>query len=166
MTAHASTANDVNVLAIACDNTWLHVYDDVSTLLQDDDIGVGNDAHGAMEFFDRDGRRLAPVFTHAWTLMDLAPTGEPPDPEELQGRMCAVVDHVRDYLDRHGDSAERQLSRFGLTPAAAVRQLPKIEGMKYVDSLAAFVAPTSANGDEHNGDWFHNMLHRTGWTHD
>lgn len=165
MTAHTSVAGNVNVLAIACDNSWLHVYDDVSTLLQDDDIGAKNDATGGMEFFDRDGRRLAPVFTSTWTLMDLAPTGEAPDPEAVRERMSLVVDHVRDYLERHGDAVEGQLSRFGLTPADAIRHLPKIEGVKYVDSLGAFVAPAGVDGDEHDGDWFHNMMHRTGWTH-
>jgi hypothetical protein len=97
--------------------------------------------------------------------VDLTPTTEPPDPEGLQGRMCAVVTHVRDYLDGHADIAGRQLARFMLTPADAIDRLPKIEGTKYTDSLAAFVAPASVDGDEDNGDWFHNMLHRTGWTH-
>jgi hypothetical protein len=166
MTQRPSNSSNVDVLAIAWDNSWLHVYPDVPTLLQDDDIGAGNDAHGGMEFFAGDGRRLVPVFTREWRLENLVTAGDRPDPDALHDRLCAVVDHVRGYLDRHGDTARQQLARFGLTPAEAIDRLPRIEGRKYSESLTAFVPQGPEHDDEHDGDWMHNLMHRAGWTHD
>jgi hypothetical protein len=165
MTAHTSNASTANVLAIANDNSWLHVYPDVATLLQDDDIGAGDDARGGMEFFDRDARRLVPVFNPSWQLVDLAPAEDRPEPDRLNDRLRTVVDHVRNYLDGHQAAAAPRLKRFGITPAEAIARLPVLDGLKYADSLSAFVAPVQ-DEYEHNGDWMHNLLHRAGWTHD
>jgi|GEM_PF-2338816 hypothetical protein len=153
---------DVQPIVIASDNSFAHAYDSVADMLVDKNIG----AKGGLEFFDRAGRRLAPVFSHAWELEGLEPTLDDPDPELVQARLQAVVQHVGDYIRRHPDV----VAGSGLSVEAAIAALPKIGAGTLAEDAAQFpgARPAASGGSIRlmdPGGWFHNALHAAGWTH-
>lgn len=146
---------DSSFAAIAADNTWAHRYPDAARMLKEKDIGVK--FSGGMEFFDLLGRRLAPVFSPAWELVDLQPTMDEPDPGTVRRRLLAVVEHVKAFIIAHPEVAER----FGLTCEEAIDALPQLQG----ETIAAYLASFPGAELPNTGNWFHNALHAGGWTH-
>ncbi|MEE6258930.1 hypothetical protein [Plantactinospora sonchi] len=153
---------DVQPIVIASDNSFAHAYDSVTDLLGEKDLG----GKGGLEFFDRAGRRLTPVFNDAWELESLVPTLDDADPELVQARLQAVVQHVRDYISRHPDL----VAGSGLSLKAAIAALPKIGEGTLVEDAAQFPGPTAPSSDGpnrlmHSDGWFHNAMHAAGWAH-
>jgi hypothetical protein len=157
------------IVALATDDTFAHVYLRISDLLADDDIGSGpGERSGAMEFFDGNGRALAPVFSPQWQIRRLRATGARPAPDELQRRLRRVVEHSRTYLRRHPDEAQR----YGLDPAEAEALLPDLDGLDLRSTILTFAATRdqgdvtgAALADEDSGGFWHNLRHRAGWNH-
>ena len=150
----------VTVLAVAGDDTWLHLYRDVPSMLKDDDIGTKGNFHGPIEFFDRDAFRLVPVFGPDWQLEDLRKSHEMLDPCLIRRRLYAVVRHVEGHLRRHPEVLEP----YHLTLEDAISQLPPLTGPDLDDDLA--VLWTILGPFSHSGGFFHNALHAAGWRHD
>jgi hypothetical protein len=165
-TSSTDGSEAANLLAIANDNSWLHVYPDVHTMLLEDDIGTGGDHAGGIEFFDNEGHRLAPIFSPKWGLVGLTTAEDKADPDYVRARMRSVVDHVRRHLDRHRTDESARLKRHGLTAEQAGSKLPDLADLNLAESLRAFLPGPDDDGFEHDGSWMHNLLHRTGWTHD
>ncbi|MFY1669851.1 hypothetical protein ACN27G_07800 [Plantactinospora sp. WMMB334] len=153
---------EIEPIVIASDNSFAHAYGSVAEMLGEKDIGAK--AQGGLEFFDKAGRRLAPVFSHAWELEGLVPTLDDPEPELIQGRLQAVVQHVGDYIRRHPEI----VADSGLTPEAAIESLPQLGGGTLADDAAHFPGGDAPSGGIRlmtPGSWFHNSLHAAGWTH-
>ncbi|AVT32776.1 MULTISPECIES: hypothetical protein [unclassified Plantactinospora] len=153
---------EIEPIVIASDNSFAHAYGSVAEMLSEKDIGAK--AQGGLEFFDKAGRRLAPVLSHAWELEGLVPTLEDPDPELVQGRLQAVVQHVGDYIRRHPET----VADSGLTVDEAIAALPQLGGGTLAEDAAHFPGGDSPSGGVRlmtQGGWFHNSLHAAGWTH-
>ncbi|MEO3743957.1 hypothetical protein [Plantactinospora sp. B5E13] len=153
---------DVQPIVIASDNSFAHAYDSVADLLGEKDLG----GKGGLEFFDRAGHRLTPVFNDAWELESLVPTLDDAEPDLVQARLQAVVQHVRDYLRRHPELVNGS----GLSLEAAIAALPKIGEGTLRDDAAQFPGPTAPASDGairlmHSDGWFHNAMHAAGWAH-
>jgi hypothetical protein len=153
------TESEVTIIAIAGDDTWLHLYSDVRSLLGDTGVGANGGSHGSIEFFDGEGRRLAPVFGPDWKLEDLQRSAEVLDPCHLRRRLYAVVRHVEGHLRRHPEILEP----FRLTLEEAVAKLPRLPGPGLDDDLAVLWESLGRVG--HSAGFFHNALHAGGWTH-
>jgi hypothetical protein len=164
----STTQAGSEILAIANDNTFAHAYASVADLLQDDDIGAGpGERSGPLEFFDSTGHRLAPVFDTGWRLRDLTPTADRADAPAVQQRLAECVAHLGTFLARHPEEA----AAHGLGVDEAIALLPRVDAAPdLAASLAAFsavrddgVLPPAVAADSQG--WFHNLRHRTGWTH-
>jgi hypothetical protein len=159
-TAPEITESDVAIVAIAGDDTWLHLYGDLRSLLGDTDIGTNGNSHGAMEFFAGDGRRLLPVFGPDWSLENLHRSAEAPDPCQLRRRLYAVVRHVEGHVRRHPEILEP----FKLKLDEAIAKLPRLSGPGLEEDLTALWEILGRVS--HSAGFFHNALHAGGWTHD
>ena len=159
---HSAPPADVQPIVIASDNSFAHAYPSVADMLSEKDIGAK--AQGGLDFFDHAGRRLAPVFSPTWELERLAQTLDEPDPELVQGRLQAVVQHVADYIRRHPEV----VAEFGMSAQQAIDALPQLGGDTLAADAAQFPgsqAPSGEVGLMTSGNWFHNSLHAAGWTH-
>ncbi|MFI6265029.1 hypothetical protein [Micromonospora sp. NPDC051006] len=150
---------DVQPVVIASDNTFAHAYASVAEMLSERDLG----AKGGLEFFDRSGRRLAPVLSPTWEVAGLAPTLDEPDPKLLTGRLAAVVQHVGDHIRRHPEV----IARSGLSVEEALAALPRIGAGTLAEDLAQLPGATADGefGLMDSGGWFHNAMHAAGWAH-
>lgn len=166
-TSSTDGSEAANLLAIANDNSWLHVYPDVHVMLLEDDIGTGGNQAGGIDFFDNEGHRLTTIFSPTWGLVGLAPTEDKPDPDYVRARMRSVVEHVRRHLDHHRAEESARLKRHNLSADQASSKLPDLTDLNLAESMRAFLPGPDDDGEfEHDGSWMHNLLHRTGWTHD
>ncbi|GIG91588.1 hypothetical protein [Plantactinospora endophytica] len=154
---------EIEPILIASDNSFAHAYGSVAEMLSEKDIGAM--AQGGLEFFDRAGRRLAPVLSHAWELEGLVPTLEDPDPELIQGRLQAVVQHVADHIRRHPEV----VADSGLTADEAIAALPQIGGGTLAEDAAHFPGGEQPSSGGIRlmtpGGWFHQTLHAAGLAH-
>ncbi|ROT33117.1 hypothetical protein [Micromonospora sp. HM5-17] len=161
LSSRPATATDVQPIVIASDNSFAHAYDSVAEMLAEKDLGE----KGGLEFFDRAGRRLVPVLSHAWELEGLVPALDDPDPELVQARLQAVVQHVGDYIRRHPEV----VAGSGLSVDEAIAALPTIGTGTLAEDAAQFPgAQPSSDGAIQlmdSGGWFHNALHAAGWSH-
>src|SRR5688572_6460002 len=86
-------------LTLGARNDFLHTYPDVDTMLAEHDIGAGvQEKPAALEFFDSHGQRYAGVYDPQWRLLDLVPSADPPDLEQLRRRVEAVRAHLRSFI--------------------------------------------------------------------
>ena len=153
---------DIAPIVIASDNSFAHAYGSVAEMLNEKDIGAKS--QGALEFFDLAGRRLAPVLSDRWELEGLVPALDDPDPELVQARLQAVMQHVRDYIRRNPEV----IADSGLSVEAALKALPQIGGGTLAQDAAQFPGGEPLGGGIKlmtQGGWFHNSLHAAGWTH-
>lgn len=160
--SHPAPANEIAPIVIASDNSFAHAYGSVPEMLSEKDLGAKS--QGALEFFDLAGRRLAPIFSDAWELEGLLPTLDDPDPELVQARLQAVVQHVREYIRRNPDV----IADSGLTLEAALARLPQVGTGTLAQDAAQFPGGEPLGGGIRlmdRGNYFHNALHAAGWTH-
>jgi len=155
-------ANELAPIVLASDNSFAHAYGSVTEMLTEKDLG--GKAQGAVEFFDLAGRRLAPVLSDSWELEGLVPTLDDPDPELVQARLQAVVQHVREYIRRNPDV----VADSGMSLEAALEGLPQVGGGTLAQDAAHFPGGEPLGGGMRlmtRGNYFHNALHAAGWTH-
>ncbi|TDC40674.1 hypothetical protein E1211_00780 [Micromonospora sp. 15K316] len=154
-----AATTDVQPVVIATDNTFAHAYASVGEMLSDRNLR----AKGGLEFFDRSGRRLAPLLTDAWEVRGLVPTSDEPDPALLQGRLAAVIRHVGDYIRRHPEVVA------GMPADEAVAALPHIGKDTLAEDVAKLPGAGTPSGGTvgpmDSGGWFHNAMHAAGWAH-
>lgn len=158
----AAAPADVQPIVISTGNSFAHAYSSLADLLSEKDLG--GSAHGGLEFFDRQGRRLTPVFSQTWELEGLVPTLDEPDPELVQGRLQAVVQHVADYIRRHPEA----VAEFGLSVSEAIDGLPKLGGGTLAEDAAQFPGSEAlSDGMQlmHSAGYWHNLLHAAGIDH-
>jgi hypothetical protein len=125
---------------ISCENDWVHVYDSVRSMLHATDLGSGHP--GALEFFDVEGRRLAPVFDGVWALSGLRHTGERANEIRVQRRLRAVVQSLRATVDERLSKSETSFTR-----AQVLASLPTLNG----EVLAECFNLLSTNFGDGNG---------------
>jgi hypothetical protein len=153
------------MLVIGARNDFLHTYADVATLLAERDIGAGvGEMPLALEFFDSRGQRYAGRYDAQWRLVDLVPTGEPPDLDGLLRRVEAVRDHMRSFIRQRRDVVEL----YGMTQdeALAVFESPA-ESRVLAGAVRPFAPggadddlfPAGAFGDEDDQGIWHNLIH-------
>ncbi|MEV4811008.1 hypothetical protein [Micromonospora avicenniae] len=159
-TEQAATT-DVQPVVIATDDTFAHAYSSVSEMLSDRNLR----AKGGVEFFDRSGRRLAPLLTDAWEVRGLVPTVDEPDPALLQRRLVAVVQHVGDYIRRHPEV----VAGSGMPADEAVAALPHLGKDTLAEDVSKLPGAGTPSGATirpmDSGGWFHNAMHAAGWAH-
>jgi hypothetical protein len=134
----------VGVVAIARDNAWFHTYLDSDCLIQE--YNNGTNPRG-VEFFDRHGRRLAPLLSSAGELLALEPTAEDPDPHKVQGRLRTVIARAEEYIRQH--------------PTVPQMQLPQLDGDTLDEDLASLGLPPAHGGNKmtaNRGGWLHMLL--------
>lgn len=115
---------------IASNNAWVHLYRDVQSMLEAKDAAIASP--GAVEFFDVRGRRLAPVFSGAWTLDDLHDTGAKPDEAAVQARLHTVLEGLRGSIDVRLSKAPLALA----TREEVIGRLPDLSGKGLGDCYA------------------------------
>lgn len=159
------------ILAIGSQNTFLHVYDDESELLADDDIGAGvGESRFPLEFFDGEGQRLAGVYDGQWRLLRLMPTADEADPDALQRRVQQVTEHLRASIEAHPED----VALFGMTVQKALEFFPppdESEDLK--TSLLAFSSAGAHSShaapaglvENDSGSMRHNAAHIFGNPH-
>ncbi|MGW4461927.1 hypothetical protein [Micromonospora sp. NPDC004704] len=147
------TDTDQQILLLAADNTFAHLYADLAAVLAEPE--QGDRFGGAVEFFHTDGRRLAPYFGVDWRLADLQPSAEPADPDELQRRLQAVFEHVERYLKDHPEFTDR----FRISVEQLVDEMPAPTGGTLQDAIEAL--PWHMHGNK--GNFLHNAMHAAGW---
>ncbi|MFC6020073.1 hypothetical protein ACFP2T_28245 [Plantactinospora solaniradicis] len=154
-------ATDIAPIIIASDNSFAHAYGSVAEMLSEKDIGAKS--QGALEFFDLAGRRLAPVLSQAWELEGLLPTLDDPEPELVQARLQAVIQHVRDYIRRNPDV----LADSGMSVRGALDALPEIGAGTLAEDAAKFPGGGTDSDTmlRTDGNWLHNAMHAAGWAH-
>jgi hypothetical protein len=147
-----------DILVVATDNAWVHVYTDVPSLLADDRVlGAGSetvlgDCAAGVEFYDADGRRYAPVFD-SWKLTDLRPVPDRPDPARVAARLCTVMWRISRQIVLHPDEIPQ-----GRDPMVALAALPDLDGKDLKQCIAELRA--AHFGDRPTilrtpGDWLH-----------
>ncbi|MGX4655958.1 hypothetical protein ACWCHM_19915 [Micromonospora sp. SCSIO 07396] len=148
-----TAGDDRRIVLIAADDTFCHVYQDLSDLLSTADHG--EKLAGAVEFFDVTGRRLHPVYSADWRLEALDAGTAPAQPEAVRQRLTAVLAHVAQYVRSHPDV----LARSRITLEQALAQLPRLDGPDLPHDIG-----TLPDHLEHDtGNWLHNAMHAAGW---
>lgn len=169
MSTTAEPRSSVAVVAVASDDTWVHVYASLDELLEDRDIGTGpEEKSGALVFYDGRGRRLAPAFTPQWTLKDLVPLDGSERPDELYERLQRAAEHLRQFIENN----PQDVALFGMEPAEAIELIRWPDRSDLARSLADLaqeaqdgeVVGTGRNSS-HPGSSLHNLKHRAGWKH-
>lgn len=113
------------VLAIGVRDDFLHVYQDGRALLDDNrTCAGGRNKHGALEFFDSDGYRLAGEYDQQGSLLGLTRTADSPDPELVRLRMQSSLDHLRWYIKGNPEKFEADQ----MTVDEALAFCPDLEG--------------------------------------
>jgi hypothetical protein len=148
------------VFVIDVNDRFAHLFTSVADLLTTHESAVIEAPRG-LDFFDRDGYRLAPAFDDTWRLVGLVRTGEKPDPETVQGRLAAVFAYLAQYTREH---AQEIADDYGLSVDEALGELPDLAGKSLAESIAALGGVThpgpTADSDQHDsGNWFHNLMH-------
>ncbi len=144
---------------ISCDNDWVHVYDDVQSMIHATDLGTG--FPGAVEFFDVEGRRLAPVFDGVWALSGLRHTGERANEARLQRRLQVVIRSLRATVDERLSKGDLPYTR-----AQVLAALPTLNGEGLAECFTLLSATFGdANGSVDggartldNGSFLHNLF--------
>ena len=142
------------VIAIARDDSWAHMYQDVNNIRDLGDDGSVEDK----EFFDSSGRRLAPRLGPAGRLQDLEETADDPDQDMVQQRLAAVVQHIRGYLE--SEQGKRFLEQDDLDHADLLPELLQQDRMSLEEWLAEFRAlfgPHHRSPDDRRGP-LHNLI--------
>jgi hypothetical protein len=167
MSTTAEPQSSIAVVAVASDDTWVHVYASVDELLEDRDIGTGHEEKsGALVFYDGRGRRLAPEFTPQWTLKDLVPLDGSERPDELYERLERAAEHLRQFIENN----PRDVAQLGMEPAKAIDLIRWPDRSNLAGSLADLAQETEDGHAEgaggvlrHRRSSLHNLKHRAGW---
>jgi hypothetical protein len=142
-----------DILVLAADDAWVHVYTDVPSLLADEQIlGAGSDTAAGVEFYDAGGHRFAPVFD-SWKLTGLRQTPDPPDAARVVARLCTVMWRISRQIVEHPDEIPQ-----GRDPMTALAALPDLVGKDLKQCVAELRA--AHFGDRSTilrtpGDWLH-----------
>jgi len=144
---------------ISCKNDWVHVYDSVPSMLDATDLGSGHPR--AVEFFDVEGRRLAPVFDGSWVLAGLRHAGERADVALVQRRLRTVVQTLRATIDERLSKSTTPFTR-----AQALTALPKLNGEGLAECFTLLAANFGDGKDPlddgmstlDNGSFLHNLF--------
>ena len=118
--------------AIDRNNTWLHVYPDVPSMLAVNHVGAGD----AADFFDTRGRRFDPVHTDDGRLESLKETADPPNTPIVQMRLRSVMNFLVNALPQRLHDAPNPPG----TVAEGLAAIPRLEGMTLPESGEAVIA--------------------------
>ncbi|TQS45032.1 hypothetical protein [Cryptosporangium phraense] len=162
MTTETSTPTSTEtVFVIDVNDRFAHLFTSVPDLLGTHEKGHVEPPRG-LDFFDQDGRRLAPVFDECWQLVGLVETNEEPDPQAIQARLAAVFAFLAEYTSGHPTEIADD---YGLSVDEALGELPQLAGKSLSDSIAALGGvthyPADAGTEQKDpGNWFHNLMHK------
>ncbi len=151
----APTDTDGRIVLLAGDDTFCHVYRDIAELL--DEPRYYDKLGGAVEFFDPTGRRLIPVFSADWQLVELHRSMQSATPEVLRGRFKAVMAHLERFV-RHRPQV---LGDDRVDVEQVLAGLPDCDAPDFADVVDAL--PRHVRG--HAGNLLHNAVHAAGWSH-
>jgi hypothetical protein len=160
MTAPQLSADPMTAGFFALDrnNTWVHVYPDVPSMLAVNHVGAGADA----DFFDTRGRRFEAVFNNAGRLESLKETADPTNVPIVQMRLRTVMTFLFNALPQrlHDDpDADRKLKE-------GRDAIPALDGLSLPDCHAALSTVFGDRGGpgavhpENDGSFWHNF-----WCH-
>ena len=147
------------IFVVARDNTAMHVYPDVPSMIAAKEVARGR--LDAVEFFDVSGNTLVPVLDGDGRLEDLRDAGGGPDPATVQARLCAVRAHLESVVDERVAKAVPTVTR-----EEALGRLPVLEGKslaqcyKLLEPVFSHAYGDGAATVRHDGGWWHNL-----WAH-
>jgi hypothetical protein len=155
----SSTVPARPIFVIAKDDTAMHVYRDIRSMIDAKEVDRGR--LDAVEFFDVSGNRLVPVLDDSGRLKGLREADGDADPAAVQVRLCAVRAYLESVVDDRIAKAVPTVTR-----DEALRRLPVLEG-KTLSQCYKLLEPvfSHAYGDgaatvRHDGGWWHNL-----WAH-
>jgi hypothetical protein len=133
----AAPTQEINLIVIASSarGSRVHLYPNVKALITAPEaFSAGGVTTLRMEFFDKDGVRLLPVFGPKWQFAGIQAGPDGADPELVLDRMrTAVKDIERALLD--DDAAAQALEELKMTPKEAVARLPHLDGVDLPEAI-------------------------------
>jgi hypothetical protein len=135
----------------------MHFYASVGSLLETGDAEFSPPE--AVEFFDATGRRLAPVFSKTWKLIDLRRTGDRSSDAMICRRLSEVAQHLRDTVDQRLTMSGNTI----VTREQALACIPDLRGLKLQQCFTVLSAVFGhAQGEEEqtldDGSFWHNLF--------
>ncbi|KUL31712.1 hypothetical protein [Actinoplanes awajinensis] len=158
----AGLPQDINliVIAVSATSSRAHLYPDVKTLLTAlDGLVVAGGSNLRMEFFDKQGVRMHPVFGKKWQLVGIEAGVDGPEPEILLSRLRTAVTDIETYL--FDPVVADVLAGMKLTPKQAAARLPRLaEVTDLAEALRRCDGPFGhADADPgDNGSPLHNLF--------
>jgi hypothetical protein len=148
------------LFVVATNNTMVHVYRDVQSLVDAKEIQP--DQLKSIEFFDVQGRKLAPVLSDTGALTGLKESGTTPNAGGVQQRLYTTRANLASSVDARIAKHEPKVTR-----DEALSHLAVIEGRSLPDCyvlLEPIFSHSYASAGpielRHNGSWWHNF-----WAH-
>jgi hypothetical protein len=144
--------------AIDRNNTWLHVYPDVPSMLAVNRVGAGD----AADFFDTRGRRYDPVFADTGQLEALKETADPPNTPIVAMRLKSVLNFLVNALPQRLHDAPNPPG----TVAEGLAVIPRLDGLTLPEchlALTTVFGDGTRRGAIHiadDGSFWHNF-----WCH-
>lgn len=147
------------IFVVARDNTAVHVYRDVRSMIDAKEVDDGR--LDSVEFFDVNGYRLVPVRDDKGRLADLTADGGDPDPAAVQTKLCAIRDHLATTVDERITKAVPTVTReeaLAQLPVLADRSLAQC--FKLLEPVFSHTYGDGGSRTRHDGGWWHNL-----WAH-
>ncbi|HZN19038.1 MAG TPA: hypothetical protein VFB84_12830 [Micromonosporaceae bacterium] len=148
------------VFVITNDDTTVHLYRDVQSLVLDTKEGDAARL-GSVGFFNVRGQRLAPVLSADGALTGLRNVGGQPDVRAVQARLCTVLRNLAATVEARVAKAAG-----AITVEEALRLLPELDGkdlQECYDLLEPVFSHAYRDSDpkaRDDRDWWHNL-----WAH-
>ncbi len=157
-----------NIFVIASDNSWLHVYPDLKSMIQ---AQVRADSPDSIELFDVRGVRLLPVLNDESYLVGLQESTEKADPEAVRNRLRTAIQAIRETLEQN--LAQSAIPRG--TRETWLNRLPEIKDQS-LEECYTILDPDFGHGSLpggthgpsipglgeiaqlHTGSWWHNLI--------
>jgi hypothetical protein len=123
----AGLPQEINLIVIAtsANSSRAHLYPDAKTLLKAmDGLTLAGHSNLRMEFFDKQGVRLHPVFGKQWQLVGIEAGVDGPEPAIVLSRLRTVVQDIEAFL--FDPVVADVLAAMKLTPKQAAARLPRL----------------------------------------
>lgn len=153
-------ANGGPLFVVAANNTMVHVYRDVQSLVETREVKP--DQLKSIQFFDVQGRTLLPVLSDTGALTGLKDSGAPPSTSSVQQRLYTTRANLASSVDARIARHEPKVTR-----DEALSHLAVIDGRSLPDCyvlLEPIFSHSYASAGpiqlRHDGSWWHNF-----WAH-